>query len=266
VYGGRFFVVPHEIVLEDIRRLAGSGARHITFGDPDFLNGPGHALQIIRALNTEFRGLTFDFTAKVEHILKHRELFPEFAASGCIFVVSAVESLSDAVLVHLDKGHTRADVTEALEVLRGAGIAMRPTFVPFTPWATREDYLDILEFIENQSLIDHVDPVQYSIRLLVPPGSLLLSQPDSQQWRGRLIQEAFTYEWFHPDPQMDELHRQVSALIEIAASRNEDASKTFYDVYELAQASGSDESAVKLQTKIDPSRLRPPRLTEAWFC
>lgn len=266
VYGGRFFVVPHQIVLEDIRRLAGSGARHITFGDPDFLNGPGHALQIIRSLHTEFPNLTFDFTAKVEHILKHRELFPEFAASGCIFVVSAVESMSDAVLLRLDKGHTRADVTEALEILRGAGIAMRPTFVPFTPWATREDYLDILEFIETQSLIDHVDPVQYSIRLLVPPGSLLSSQPDSQQWLGRLIQEAFTYEWFHPDPQMDELHRRVSALIEIAASRNEDAFKTFYDVCELAQAAGSDESAVKFHAPIDPSRLRPPRLTEAWFC
>ena len=46
--------------------------------------------------------------------------------------------------------------------------------MPFTPWTTLDDYLDMLDFVEAQGLIDHVDPVQYTIRLLVPPGSLLL--------------------------------------------------------------------------------------------
>src|SRR5207244_13520929 len=69
-------------------------------------------------------------------LFRSRELIPEFASLGCIFVVSAVESLSDLVLEHLEKGHSREDVNKALEILRGAGIAMRPTFVPFTPWTT----------------------------------------------------------------------------------------------------------------------------------
>ncbi|MEK6408779.1 MAG: CUAEP/CCAEP-tail radical SAM protein [Acidobacteriota bacterium] len=266
VYNGRFFVVPEDIVLEDIRGLVASGARHITFGDPDFLNGPGHSLRITGAMHEEFPELTFDFTAKVEHILKHRELIPEFARAGCIFVVSAVESLSDTVLEHLDKGHTREDVIEALRILLGAGIAMRPTFVPFTPWATIDDYIDVLEFVESQDLIDHVDPVQYSIRLLVPPGSLLLSQPDSHRWLGRLVQESFTYEWAHTDPRMDELHRRVSALVEQAAGRIEDPVETFYNIRELALSARGDAPAVRLALPADPSRLRPPRLTEAWFC
>ena len=92
VYGGRFFVIPKDVVLEDIRRLAAAGARHITFGDPDFLNGPGHSIAIIRAMHEAFPALTFDFTAKIEHILNHRELFPELANCGCLFVISAVES------------------------------------------------------------------------------------------------------------------------------------------------------------------------------
>src|SRR5205807_2625135 len=50
VYGGRFFVVPQEIVLEDIRRQVLAGASHITFGDPDFLNGPGHSMKVVRAM------------------------------------------------------------------------------------------------------------------------------------------------------------------------------------------------------------------------
>jgi radical SAM superfamily enzyme YgiQ (UPF0313 family) len=265
VYDGRFFVVPEAIVLQDIRGLVASGARHITFGDPDFLNGPGHSLRITRAMHLEFPELTFDFTAKVEHILKHRELIPEFAQSGCLFIVSAFESLSNTVLEKLKKGHTRADVLEALRILRGAGITMRPTFVPFTPWSTIDDYIDIIEFIDSEGLIDHVDPVQYSIRLLVPPGSLLLSQPDNH-WLGQLIQESFTYEWAHSDPRLDELHKQVSAVVEQAAGVNEDAHATFHEILELAYAARGDARLVRLQVPIDPLRLRPPRLTEAWFC
>src|SRR5882724_2154303 len=246
VYNGRFFVVPEEVVLEDIRGLVAEGARHITFGDPDFLNGPGHSLRITRTMHAEFPELTFDFTAKVEHILAHRELIPEFAQTGCIFVVSAVESLSNRVLERVDKGHTREDVIEALGILRAAGIVMRPTFVSFTPWATIDDYIDVLEFVESHDLIDHVDPVQYSIRLLVPPGSLLLSQPDTHQWLGRLVQESFSHEWAHPDPQMDELHRRVIALVEQAAVGNEDAAETFYTILKLALTLRGDAPATRL--------------------
>lgn len=266
VYNGRFFVVPKDVVLGDVRRLVASGARHITFGDPDFLNGPGHSLRITRALHEEFPHLTFDFTAKIEHILKHRALVPEFARSGCVFVVSAVESVSNTVLEHLDKGHTRDNVLEALRILRSAGVAMRPSFVSFTPWSTIDDYIDILEFVESQSLIDHVDPVQYSIRLLVPPGSLLLSQLDTDRWLGRLVQGSFTYEWVHPDTRMDELHNRVSALVEQAASRNEDTAETFYAIREVAYAARGDEPPVRAEREIRPLRLRPPRLSEAWFC
>jgi len=266
VYNGRFFVVPEAVVLEDIRGLVAGGARHITFGDPDFLNGPGHSLSITRAMHQEFPELTFDFTAKVEHILKHREMITELAQNGCIFMVSAVESLSDTVLEHLDKGHTHADVLEAFRIARSAGLALRPTFVSFTPWTTIDDYICILDFVESGNLIDHVDPVQYSIRLLVPPGSLLLSKPDSHGWLGPLIQESFYYEWAHPDPRMDELHRRVSAIVERASGRNEDTTETFYTILELAHAARGDARWNRLSLPIDPVRLRPPRLTEAWFC
>src|SRR6266849_5740690 len=90
VYGGRFFVVPRETVLADIRQLEREGATHITFGDPDFLNGPGHSLSIVRAMRAEFPSLTFDFTAKIEHILERVEMFPELRSLGCAFVISAV--------------------------------------------------------------------------------------------------------------------------------------------------------------------------------
>jgi radical SAM superfamily enzyme YgiQ (UPF0313 family) len=262
VYGGRFFVVPPEVVLEDVRRQVEAGAGHITFGDPDFLNGPGHALKVVRAMHAEFPDLTFDFTAKVEHVLERRALFPELGALGCLFMISAVESLSDTVLTILEKHHTRADVATALEVTRAAGIAFRPTWVAFTPWTTRADYLEVLDFVEEHGLIDHVDPVQYSIRLLVPPGSYLLDRPAMKPRLGPLDQASFSYRWTHPDPGMDRLHKEVSALVEEDTRAGADPAATFYRVRALAAGRRPADASSPLPA----DRCRAPRLSEPWFC
>ncbi len=109
VYGGRFRIVPRDVVLADIRQQVAAGAQHVTFGDPDFLNGPGHALPLVRALHEEFPTLTYDVTIKVEHLLKHADALPALRDTGCAFVVSAVEAFDDRILEALEKGHTRAD-------------------------------------------------------------------------------------------------------------------------------------------------------------
>ena len=260
VYGGRFFVIPSEVVLADIRQLVTAGASHITFGDPDFLNGPRHALAVARALHAEFPTVTFDITAKVEHLLARHQDVDELASLGCVFIVSAVESLSDTVLTHLDKGHTAADVRAALDVVRTAGIALRPTWVAFTPWTTLDDYRAMLDFVAREHLIHHVDPVQYSVRLLVPPGSLLLDGDALRPHLGPLVEDAFHYHWTHPDPRMDRLHADVTRLVAEAAAQHEDAGLTFTRIRELAGEARPHVPAA------EPHARRPPRLTEAWFC
>jgi len=165
VYDGRFRIVPADVVLADIRAQVEAGAGHVTFGDPDFLNGPRHALDVARRVAREFPDLTFDVTIKVEHLLAHARLLPELRAAGCILVTSAVESFDDAVLARLRKGHTRADVERAVAVCRAAGLALAPTFVPFTPWTTREGYRDLLQAIVDLDLIEAVAPIQLAIRL-----------------------------------------------------------------------------------------------------
>jgi len=266
VYAGRFFAVPREVVLEDVRRLVADGAGHITFGDPDFLNGPGHAVKLVRGLHVEFPALTYDFTAKIEHIVRHAELFPEFAATGCVFVVSAVESLSQVVLANLEKGHTRADVQVALEVLRRAGIALRPSFVPFTPWATIADFLELLDWVRSEGLVDQVDPVQFAIRLLIPPGSLLLSRPGIRPFLAELDRGGFTYRWVHPDPRMEALQADIAALAEQAAASKEDPAVTFGRIRMLAYARAGRDEATGGDREPPPERPIPARLTEPWFC
>jgi radical SAM superfamily enzyme YgiQ (UPF0313 family) len=264
VYHRRFFVVPREVVLADVRQQVAAGAAHVTFGDPDFLNGPGHALAVARALHAEFPALTFDFTAKIEHLLRERQHLAELAALGALFVVSAAESLDDAVLAILDKGHTRADIETALAVTRAAGLSLRPTWVAFTPWTTLDGYRAWLDFVADEGLVDATDPVQYALRLLVPPGSWLLEQPALRRHLGRLVPGGFHHEWTHPDPRMDALQAGVAAAVAAAADRREDAALTFDRVRTLAAAAAGAPAPRPLG--LAPGRRRPPRLSEPWFC
>ncbi|HXT74278.1 MAG TPA: CUAEP/CCAEP-tail radical SAM protein, partial [Candidatus Angelobacter sp.] len=73
VYKGVFRVVDRDVVLADIRHQVAAGAQHITFGDPDFFNGIGHAIPLVEALHNEFPDITYDATIKIEHLLKHSE-------------------------------------------------------------------------------------------------------------------------------------------------------------------------------------------------
>jgi radical SAM superfamily enzyme YgiQ (UPF0313 family) len=252
VYEGRFRIVQRDVVLADIRQQIAEGAQHITFGDPDFLNGPGHALPIVEAFHAEFPAITYDVTIKIEHLLAHRDLLPALVRTGCLFVTSAVESLDDDVLARLAKGHTRQDFFAALELTRAHGLTMIPTFVAFTPWTSREAYLDLLRTIRELDLIENVAPIQLAIRLLIPAGSKLLELADLGA--GPFDPAALSYRWEHPDPEMDRLCRDIQKLAGSSASRTE----VFATMWERAFG-----SPVEL-------RLAPhapvPRLTEAWYC
>lgn len=282
VYKGRFFVVPVETVLADIAQQVKMGARHITFGDPDFLNGPGHARNVARALHGSFPQLTFDFTAKVEHILERHQLIPELVRCGASFVVSAFESTSDRVLDRLQKGHTRQQMEEALAILRQADLSIQPTWMPFTPWTSLEDYLVMLDWIRRQGLIPHVPAVQLSIRMLVPPHSSLLNGAGADAWAPSPDPANFSYRWLHPDPKMDALQQQVARIAETASRKQTDGSPvgagsdpaceegsndsfaTFRQVEEAAyKCAGRPAPAWPLPSAYLP---QPPRLTEHWFC
>ena len=255
VYDGRIRVVQADTVLRDVERLAGMGARHITFGDPDFLNGWRHSLAIVRAMHERFPELTFDCTTKVEHVLEHAEVWEEMAASGCLFVVCALESVNDEILVRLDKGHTTAEAVLALDLLREHGIETRPSFMPFTPWTTPRDVLEIVDFVAAHDLVANVDPVQYTIRLLVPEGSLLLERKDLREHLGPYEAERLSYPWRSADPAADRLQGRLSALVQQSAAAQEATGLTFARI-RAAVREATGEPAVRSQR---PSRWDRPR-------
>jgi radical SAM superfamily enzyme YgiQ (UPF0313 family) len=263
IYDGRFVAVPVETVLADVAQQVATGVEHVTFGDPDFLNGPSHALRVARALHARFPAVTFDFTAKVEHLVRLPAEVEELAALGAVFVTSAVESLSERVLAKLDKGHSRADVEAAFRITAAAGVPLRPSLLPFTPWSTLDDYLELLDVFERAGWLAQLDPVQLSIRLLVPPGSLLERDPDLVAVLAGLDERGLTWRWRHPDPRMDALQRRVAAAVEAGSTAREPAAETVARVKALAlAAAGRPHAHVAAPT----DARRVPRLTEAWFC
>ena len=253
VFDGRVRRVDEAAVLADIDQLVAAGARHITFGDPDFLNAPPHSRRIVAALHEHHPEVTFDCTVKVEHILRYRGIWSEFAAAGCVFVVSAFESVDDAVLTRLDKGHTTADAGRAVHVLRDAGIDVRPSWLPFTPWTTRDGFVTLLDFVHQHDLVGSVDPVQYSVRLLLPEGSLLLAHPDLAPHLGPWDAERSTYTWASPDPAVDQLQQRIATIVD----SSDDSVEVYVRVREAAGAPPVD------LTWVTTGR---PRLTESWFC
>jgi pyruvate-formate lyase-activating enzyme len=253
VFDGRIRRVDEHAVLADIEQLVAAGAGHISFGDPDFLNAPPHARRIVASMHERHPDVTFDCTVKVDHVLRHEDLWPELAAAGCVFVVSAFESVDDAVLERLDKGHTGADAARAVSVLRDAGIDVRPSWLPFTPWTTRDDLIALLDFVHEHDLVGSVDPVQYSVRLLLPEGSLLLHHPDLVPFLGPWDAERSTYTWASPDPEIDALQQRIAAIVDTT----DDAITVYARVRRAVGAPPVD------LTDVTTGR---PRLTESWFC
>jgi radical SAM superfamily enzyme YgiQ (UPF0313 family) len=263
VYDGRFRVVPVDIVLADIRAQVGAGARHVTFGDPDFFNGIGHATAVVEAFAREFPEISYDVTIKIEHLLKHADRLGTLRDTGCAFVTSAVESVDDAVLAKLDKGHTRADFEAIVVRFREAGLVLAPTFVAFTPWTSLEGYCDLLQTIDRLALVDHVAPIQLAIRLLITEGSRLLELDDVRRLIGPFEPQSLTYRWKHPDDRVDRLQRAVEEAVgvRLAASRRE----LFDRIWSIAH----EAAGIPVPSQVAPDllpRAAVPYLNEPWYC
>ena len=267
-FNGRIRLPAIDSVLADADAQIAAGALHMSFADPDFLNAPSHARRVIRALKERHPSVTFDCTVKVEHILRHSTVWPELAAAGCLFVVSALESVDNEVLKILDKGHTAAEGEQAVHVLRSAGIEIRPSLLPFTPWTTIRGIAELFAFAERCDLLDSIDPVQYSIRLLVPQGSLLATHPALLPYRGDYDDAAMTYRWTAADAAVDALQIHLAAIADAGATQDQPPRQTYARMRSaVADALGPREAQTVFTERIRfGSTEARPRMTEPWFC
>ena len=263
VYNGQFRIIERDIVMADVRQLIAKGADHITFGDPDFFNGPGHTLRLVEDLHREFPHLTYDVTIKIEHLLKRQKDLPTLKETGCLFVTTAVESVDDRTLLMLDKGHTRSDFQAAVAISRRVGLALSPTFIPFTPWTTVLGYVDLLETVYSLGLVDALSPVQLSIRLLVPRGSRLRELDDWREHEGEFDPSALSFTWRHSDAAVEVLYRHVRDLVSDGESSGMERRQIFSTVWQAAHIAADLPTP---ELKFINIRSSHPYLSESWYC
>jgi len=269
VYEGQFRVVQRDVVLADIRQQVAAGAQHVTFGDPDFFNGPTHAARIVEALHAEFPTISYDATIKIEHLLKHRDLLPALRDTGCLFITSAVESVDDAVLAMLEKNHTRRDFLEAVELTRKANLTLEPTFIAFMPWTTRESYVDLLRTLAELEMVENVGPVQLALRLLITSGSRLLELDDIRALAEPFDRKRLVYPWKHPDPRMDVLAGRVLQLVNDLQKQGCTRAEIFADVWAAATDESLPAHASGHCLEEGPGAALPgsvPHMDEPWYC
>ena len=261
VYDGRMRVVPQDLVLEDINQLVDAGARHITFGDADFLNAPPHSKSILELAHASHPEVTFDATVKVEHILNYEDVWKNLGEQNLLFLVSAFESVDQRTLDILDKGHTVDDMAKATSLVRSAGIHIRPTWLPFLPWTKADHVSSLLRFIVDNDLSGATDPVQLAIKLLVPQGSLLEDHPDMVPYLSDYDAEGLTWRWRFADAEVDVLQKEIEAIASEASDCGQEVGTTLEAIWTtVVQRTGQDVGTL-------PSRPGvAPRLTESWFC
>jgi len=265
VYGGVFRIVDREVVLADVRQQVMAGAQHITFGDPDFFNGVGHAVPLVEALHREFPELTYDVTIKIEHLRENAELLKTLRDTGCLFVVSAVESLDDGILEKLKKGHTRADFLRVVESCRRVGITLQPTFVPFTPWTTIGNYLDLLEQLQRLDLVTAVAPIQLAIRLLVTAGSRLLEIGELRGQVGAFDAKTLSYPWQHADPRVDSLCADLEEIVAVGEKAGGGRTAIFEKIWVAANRAAERRVSEGIFAE-GGARPGVPYLNEPWYC
>src|ERR1700730_13635341 len=262
VYNGVFRIVEREGLLADVRQQVAAGAQHISFGDPDFFNGIRHAMELVEAFHSEFPTVTYDVTIKIEHLRKHEKDLARLRDTGCLFVISAVESVDDGVLERLDKGHTREDFLYVARKFRELGMTLHPTFVPFTPWTTLAGYLDLLRVLAAEELVENVAPIQLGIRLLIPEGSRLLELEEVRGMVGAFDAESLVYPWRNADGRVDLLSETVHAIAAEAHRKKESREAAFARIWEAAHAAAGIEAP---ELRVTEGR-GVPFLSEPWYC
>ncbi|MFW8635312.1 arsinothricin biosynthesis radical SAM protein ArsL [Cribrihabitans pelagius] len=211
-YDGKVLLGDVDQIIEDIDVLVEQGMEHMTFIDAEFFNATRRSFDALARIHKRHPGLTFDFTTRVDHILENRDRLGELREHGVRVITSALEFPKEEVLQQVRKEVTVEDLKESVRLVQDSGIVLNPTFIMFNPWVGLEDFPRFHDFLVETGMEDAVDPVQYETRLHLYKGSPLLKNDSIRALR--LEEQEFHYDWFHPDPRVDELFRASVTPVE----------------------------------------------------
>jgi hypothetical protein len=102
------------------------------------------------------------------------------------------------------------------------------------------------------------------MRLLVPPGSLLLARPELARAFGPFDPDLLGHPWQNPDPRVDALQQELAALAERDARTGRDPQVTLDEMHRLVHRAAGSRPPVPVAA--GSPRRSAPRMSEPWFC
>jgi hypothetical protein len=165
--GKGFIPLPVEQLLHQIRALrAKYGVRHIFFADeaipPRTLRG------LSEALEAEGAPVSWCGCARLEPGLSEQVL-QKAAAGGCRQLLFGLETGSERMIAHMDKGTRRATMSRVLRDSARAGIWNHTFFFFGFPTETMEDAQDTVNFIyEHQDVLHSGSPGVFVLERYAP--------------------------------------------------------------------------------------------------
>ncbi|MGH9650301.1 MAG: CUAEP/CCAEP-tail radical SAM (seleno)protein, partial [Terriglobales bacterium] len=127
-------------------------------------------------------------------------------------------------------------------------------------------YEELLRTLAELGLVENVPPVQLMLRLLIPARSRLLELEEVQELIGPFDETALCYRWKHPDPRVDQLQREVAAMIEKKGDDGGERRAMFREAWKLARRALDQPLPVLPAVPPGMPRATIPYLTEPWFC
>ena len=264
VYGGRFFVVPPDVVMADVRQCVEAGATHVTFGDPGLPERPRPRAG---------RGPGPPRRVPARDLRRHGEgrappAAPRHAAGA-----------PDARLRVRGVGGGVAQRYRAPPPRQGphAGGRRRARPADARGRHPAPAHLGGVHAVDDARGL----PGHAGLRRRGRPGGLGRSRSSTRSgsWCRRARSWSITRRcartsapwssgrsptrWTHPDPRMDALQAEVARIVEAAAEAHADDAATFDQVW---RAAGIGTAGRRPVERVAPDRPRPPRLTEPWFC
>jgi hypothetical protein len=135
--------------------------------------------------------------------------------------------------------------------------------VPFSPWTTLEGFIDLLQVLHEENLIEHVAPIQLGIRLLIPAGSRLLDVPQVKELVGPFDAESLVFPWTHSDPRVDALSVAVQDIAAHADAQKLSRTVAFSLIWQAAHAAAG---RIAPNLDLQGERTAVPFLSEPWYC
>ncbi len=183
-----------------------------------------------------------------------------------MFVVSAFESVDRHALATLDKGHTVADASSAVALLRRAWHRGSPVVAAVHPvdddpaiWSTCSTSSWPRSRAQCRPGAVHGAPAR------CPRARLLLAQPALAPYLGAYDPARLGWDWVHPDPEMDQLQLAVAALVEQRVAQPGEVTFAEIDALSRAGAALRRVPAAAGCVSRGPVGSRA-RINEPWFC